>query len=279
MNGREMKMESINHEISFLNFDETLLEQKSLQQFPHQWIDFSDVLHSNGFCEPQSLLEIRKRLKAQPSGTIHFIGNGNYHYVSFLLLERMQIPFSLVLFDHHSDMMEDGGMMSCGSWVKHALQENRFLNKVLIIGVNETDYTTFISHPSSYQKVTMIPERKLQTTPINQIVNEIRSFLHNEKSIYISIDKDVLNKHEVMTTWDQGSMSIVQLLLILNHLANHYSILGMDVCGEYKANPSNLYDKESGELIRMNEIVNKMLLAFALENRLINNELIMTKLH
>ena len=35
---------------------------------------------------------------------IHFLDSGNYHYVTGIMTEQIKQGFSLILFDHHTDM-------------------------------------------------------------------------------------------------------------------------------------------------------------------------------
>lgn len=247
--------------ITLLNFDDSLKMQKVLQTYPHQWIDCSRIPGTNGFCDRQSLRMIRKKLREAGTSTLTFIGNGNYHYVTYLLLECIQIPFSLVLFDHHSDMNERGPLLSCGSWVTHAMLDLPSLQKVVILGVNREDARK--PQPFAPKPVLMIHEEKFIRTPLHLIVNAIHSFLKDEEAIYISIDKDVLEEKEVQTNWDQGSMSLVQMLYILEKLAKRFSILGMDVCGEYMKRSNDVLQVSSRYLVNMNEIVNRALVNFA----------------
>lgn len=247
--------------ITLLNFDESLKEQRILQKYPHQWIDCSMIPGTNGFCDRQSLRLIKKRLKETGTSTLTFIGNGNYHYVSYLLLQRIHIPFSLILFDHHSDMQDNGPLLSCGSWVTHAMLDHPFLQKVVILGVNLEDASK--PQPFSPKPVLLIHEEQFNRTPLHLIVNEIRSFLKNEEAIYISVDKDVLDGKEARTNWDQGSMSLVQMLYLLENLARHYHILAMDVCGEYMKRANDVLQVSTWYLVNMNEIVNRALVNFA----------------
>lgn len=260
-------MEDNERLITFLNFDHTLTKQKFLHQFPHHWIDCSDIPHTNGFCQPDSLQMIRDKLREQHASPLVLIGNGNYHYVTYLLMERIKEPFSLVLFDHHDDMKESEFLISCGSWVSYALKNVTILNKVCIIGVNEKHITQ--PNRNTNGRVKIITERKLNISPLNHILDEVQTFLKGEKNIYISIDKDVLYKKEAFTNWDQGSMTLVQLLFMLEFLSARFRIAGMDICGEYLLNGSNVFKAESREYIKMNEIVNGALIRFIydLQNR------------
>ncbi|WAA12738.1 arginase family protein [Fervidibacillus halotolerans] len=248
--------------ITLLNFDETLTHQLSLQKLPHEWIDFSDIHHKNGFCEETSLKKIRSRLQKRKVSKLSYIGSGNYHYVTYLFLERINRPFSLILFDHHSDLFDHGPLISCGSWVKYSLYHFHHLNKVVIIGVNEEDYHYFQNNPIFKEKIMMINEQKLYRTPLHILVNDIREHLKDEKRIYISVDKDVLNPSEAVTNWDQGSMSVVQMLYIIEKLLSHYSFIGMDVCGEFIKNIESEYKFVALDRVKMNEIVNVTLAGF-----------------
>jgi len=262
-------MEKANSGITFLNFDETLMEQKTLLKIPHHWIDLSDIKHTNGFCEWESYEEIKRRIDEKKTGSLVFIGNGNYHYVTSILLEKISKPFSLVLFDHHADMMTgDESLISCGSWVDYALKTNQNLRKVLIIGVNQKDFSLYSNnHPAP--DIFMIPEQKLLETPLRQIIQESRTFLKDETNLYISIDKDVLSNTESYTNWDHGKMSLVQMLFIIGQLSNFYNIFSIDVCGEYIGSWAHQFDSIEMEHIKMNEIVNWTIINFVEEIGLI----------
>lgn len=53
-----------------------------------------------------------------------------------------------------------------------------------------------------------------------------------KRDIYISIDKDVLSENEYKTNWDQGDMSVEELLDILKLICSIRNVIGIDVCGE-----------------------------------------------
>ena len=66
--------------------------------------------------------------------------------------------------------------------------------------------------------------------------------------VYISLDKDVLNKEEAVTDWSQGTMQLSQILCFLTDVKKSGAIfLGMDVCGEQKVSPEGFHlDEENG---------------------------------
>ena len=57
--------------------------------------------------------------------------------MSKLWTDRVQEPFTLIVFDHHPDMQPPrfGGILSCGGWVKEVLDNNKFIQNAIIIGV------------------------------------------------------------------------------------------------------------------------------------------------
>lgn len=49
-------------------------------------------------------------------------------------------PFELLVFDHHTDMQRPafGGILSCGGWIREALETNENLKHVILVGPPET---------------------------------------------------------------------------------------------------------------------------------------------
>ena len=117
--------------VSILNFDQVYQTQKFFHNIDYEWIEFSDIKNTNRYCEPQSLKIINERLKRRENKGIAFIGSGNYHYVTYLFMLEIQEPFTLILFDHHSDMIRPicKSFISCGSWVLEALEDIPMLKR------------------------------------------------------------------------------------------------------------------------------------------------------
>ncbi len=140
--------------LTFLNFGDTYLLQNKLHSYSHEDIDFTLLEHSNLYCESTSLMHIKRALNRRKKKGITFIGSGNYHYVSYLLLEEIDKPFTLILFDHHTDTnlkeVNEQSLISCGSWVSFSLQNNDKLKKVIIIGPSSL---TIHSNDCSYIEV------------------------------------------------------------------------------------------------------------------------------
>lgn len=241
--------------ISLLNFDNTLKKQSMLRKYPLEWIDFSDLEGCQGYCSIDSLRKIQTRLKKRRHRSITLIGNGNYHYVTYLLLSEIRQPFSLILFDHHTDLEQTGDtpLITCGSWVSIALKTLPLLNRVMIIGAHPFNQRLVTDIPD---KVTIISEKDLIRLSTTEIVGSILSLLP-DLPIYISVDKDVLNRDNAITNWDQGSMTLRQLLDVIRELKRTRRILGVDICGELPLSPVDFLSDNRVRHLKKNEIANK----------------------
>jgi len=237
------------HDLTLLNFDGTYPLQQKLAERADEWIDLENIPESNLFCAKSAMEEISSRLSSRKSRGITFIGNGNYHYVSYLLLSEIDRPFTLVLFDHHTDAkrsMQRAGMLSCGSWVAEAAATFGNMQHVVIVGAGAES----ISYPLEWQeKITLLPGAGDLQALLSAIPNE---------DVYISVDKDVLDRTFAVTNWDQGNMHLKELLVALQTLVRQKNVLGLDVCGELSITPVDVW-YHSAEL-RLNEQTNLAIL-------------------
>jgi hypothetical protein len=53
------------------------------------------------------------------------------------------------------------------------------------------------------------------------------------RSVYLTVDKDVLVREDAITNWDQGSMRLPYLLSIIKEISKRHTIAGADVTGDY----------------------------------------------
>ena len=162
-------------------------------------VDFSYLEGTNCYCDPESAGTIRQRIAELPLNELHCIGTGDYHYLSLFFLERISEPFTLILIDNHPDDQScafGDGLLSCGSWVAQARKLPLCRGSVWI-----REYA------------------------------DIGKLAGVEGSIYLSIDLDVLDPEYARTNWDQGTMSLEQLLEICVRAAGNHRLLGADICG------------------------------------------------
>ena len=66
------------------------------------WTELSDLSGCNCYCDAEASDRIRKEIQAFTGKGLHFIDSGNYHYMTRLWLEKLQIPFRLLVFDNQS---------------------------------------------------------------------------------------------------------------------------------------------------------------------------------
>ena len=243
------------------------LREKSAKSADIHWLDCTKIVGTDCYCDDDAvkainemidkaesrsntecngIIENRDSSKCHNSSAndiaeqpaIHFFDNGNYHYMSKLWTDRVQEPFSLVVFDHHPDMQPPrfGGILSCGGWVLEVLENNKFIQNVVIIGVADhladeiREELTQIGNPQILNKVTFIKESELgKEIPLSSFVHQ-RSGLSS--NIYLSIDKDALAPAFAATNWDQGSLTLDALKKFITEIAANHKILGIDICGE-----------------------------------------------
>lgn len=193
-------------------------------------IDCSDVSGSLYFCSDEAKEELTKRIESVPANALHYIDSGDYHYLSLLFLQKINQPFTLLLFDHHSDCMESafgGGLLTCGSWVLRSLSELSNLKKAILIGPADEDGTGTIL--KSDPRILWVEEDEFE----HQKEKLYKAL--SENPVYVSFDKDALRKKDANTDWSQGNMAVVDILNFLEKAQQlGVKFLGMDVCGEQK---------------------------------------------
>ena len=246
------------------NVGSVTVEEKQTQVI---WLDGKQISGTDCYCDDEAAAALRKQIDDAGIKTaegIHFFDNGNYHYMSKIWTDMVQEPFTLVVFDHHPDMQPPrfGDILSCGGWVKKVLDENKFIDNVVIIGV--ADHLVdeireeIASHPSGARNdnVFFIRESELEQTSYLTPQRRTAPTSH----LYISIDKDALSPSDALTNWDQGSLRLEHMKAIISEIAKGHRIIGVDICGE------RAYDFEGNEQYTVSQ-------ADALNNRT-NRELV-----
>lgn len=221
-------------EIVITNFSGIYKNQNFYKNYAEEeisWTELSDLSGCNCYCDAEASDRIRKEIQAFTGKGLHFIDSGNYHYMTRLWLEKLQIPFRLLVFDNHTDMQPPafGGLLSCGGWIAASLEELPLLQEVILVGPDEEAYTQV--EPDLQQKVLFLSREKLST----MTTEEKEGFFNNlseDLPLYVSVDKDVLCKGDASTTWSQGDMHLSELMSFLELVLERQNILGMDVCGE-----------------------------------------------
>lgn len=221
-------------ETVIMNFSGIYKNQNFYKNYAEEeifWTELSDLSGCNCYCDAEASDRIRKEIQAFTGKGLHFIDSGNYHYMTRLWLEKLQIPFRLLVFDNHTDMQPPafGGLLSCGGWIAASLEELPLLQEVILVGPDEEAYTQV--EPDLQQKVFFLSREKLSTMTAEEKVGFFNN-LSEDLPLYVSVDKDVLCKGDASTTWSQGDMHLSELMSFLELVLERQNILGMDVCGE-----------------------------------------------
>lgn len=258
-----------------------------------RWLDCTKIVGTDCYCDDDAIKEINELIDNAESNskiesdrnienrgnstnvpTIHFFDNGNYHYMSKLWTDRVQEPFTLIVFDHHPDMQPPrfGGILSCGGWVKEVLDNNKFIQNVIIIGVKDELVETVreelsqSGESSILEKVTFIRGSELSILS-SLICSDFVNVL--SPNLYISIDKDALSPTYAATNWDQGSLTLDALKNFITTLTAGRKILGIDICGERAHDFEGDEHHTVQEADKLNSELNRELVEFLQKIRLL----------
>lgn len=249
-----------------MDFSGIYEEQQFWKEKEAVWVNTRDIPGTNCYCDGDAMNEIRSRIRPYSGRGIHFIDSGNYHYMTRIWLEKISRPFNLLVFDNHTDMQPPafGGLLSCGGWIYDSLMEISLLKKVILIGPDEEAFSRV--EPEIREKVDFLSREKLLIMDEAEISDFVRAHV-GKNPLYISIDKDVLNKEEADTNWSQGDMKLETMLQCLEAAVSECAgmtdteqnvqeyilpgILGVDICGECDATEggnSELNDRANDRL-------------------------------
>jgi hypothetical protein len=235
------------------------------------YVTLTDISGTNCICDDYAYEEIKRRIPGQLQKSeieIRFFDNGNYHYMSKLLIDdlfengvypvNLKGGFNLVVFDHHPDMKwtSYGDILSCGSWVLNTLKDRPQLDKVYIVGADKGLISeVWEEHPEFQGKVFFLES-------VSELENHEGTF---SRPVYLSIDKDVLSGDALATNWDQGDMSLDVFKYSLGYLKDRLGdkILAVDVCGEVTPDDDRAFSKLG---IEASDMINCMIVDIFVTN-------------
>ena len=251
---RTLLNKTMNFDVAILNFSK-IYDQESFYRSDKSshFVDLSGISGTNCMCDDEAKKEILKGI-TDCSGSanegagssflpygLHYIDNGNYHYVSSIYLSRVKEPFSLIVLDHHPDMQRPMfDILSCGGWIVDVLGNNEFVRDVHIIGADK----------KLIDELPDADKAKVRFYDIEDVFGKEPdgslkvSLPDSSFPIYLSIDKDVIKKDELVTNWDQGEAEAMQVLELVRTLKARSAgtgsclnegslrLLGVDICGE-----------------------------------------------
>lgn len=182
-----------------------------------------------------------------------FAGSGDFHHVTPLLLARAAAaagkPVTLLHFDNHPDWARFAPGRHCGSWVGLAARLPG-VARVVSVGVTSPDVSArggdlslvaesrldlFAWKAPNGGDLLTVGDRTWPT--LGALGDEARLALLDgaipTRSVYVTIDKDVLEPGEATTNWDQGCASVAFLEAAVRRVARGRRIVGADVVGDW----------------------------------------------
>ena len=236
-------------------------------------LDFTTLSGTTGFCDDAAADEIRRHIADFPARGLHFLDNGNFHYLTHFWCEKISEDFALVVYDHHVDLRKPvfPGLMSCGSWIRDVLLRNSHCRAVLIIGpervqadIIERELQSLVAEDqpprsSAPARLYCFTEDDILDGRVARELPHLLDALH--LPVYISIDKDVLSRKVLRTNWDQGIMTEAEFRHELDRFTMDpkIHILGVDICGEPAYNACRRLLDDTRDL-RRSDGVNRRLL-------------------
>lgn len=259
----------LDKKILILNFDGSVASQEGLvSRYGAEVVDMTDLgPKARLWVDPSVAREISMRIPEQGRGRIAFLGSGDFHHVTEILLRRYDEPVSVIDFDLHQDWDGTSKLLHCGSWVARALDRTNIL-KCIILGASSRamrffslqagrleclkddriELYPYSSEPGVifFRRVppnisfeaerhplfTTIRWNELKSKDITEFFTHIVRRLPNKK-VYVTIDKDCMSAESAITNWDQGKMPLDHLLAILKVIKDNCDIVGMDITGDY----------------------------------------------
>jgi len=255
--------------VRIINFDDSIVKQKRLlEKFRPSVIDLQKI-------GPQARLWLSSRTKAEvenaltpdSSNAITFLGSGDFHHISSLLIGRFSRPLTVISFDFHPDWDIFPPKLGCGSWITNILNKPD-IDKVILLGASSIDISSPwiqagnlkslknnrveiypYSHEPTLTVFKKVPDnasikvergifcsrihwRQLKDMNLSDLFFELMKRIR-VKDTYVSIDKDCLKENHSLTNWESGFFELGQLLFLLKLIKDNLNIVGMDIAGDY----------------------------------------------
>lgn len=177
-----------------------------------------------------------------------FLGSGDFHHLSLILLARLNGPLDLVVLDNHPDNMRYPLGVHCGSWISRAVALPG-VRTAHVLGITSTDISArhawenrllplyrqklsywSVNRPASWFKLLGLGERHKNFSSADALINAFAPVLASMERVYLSMDKDVLSPQEARTNWDQGVFARRHVRAVAQGCSG--KLTGADITGE-----------------------------------------------
>ena len=255
--------------IRILDLDGSVTKQASLvARYNPEIIDLKEIgPRARFWMNKRTRSLIKERLSALPRARVTFTGSGDFHHISDILIEGIEGPITVIDFDFHPDWDVLLPFLNCGSWVSSILKRDN-VQKVIELGPSSEDLSTvwietcdldalkndrLEIYPYSHHRTKVFLKKvpanisiECDKGPFSSTIrwNELRGknapeFLRHvltrlpTENVYISIDKDCLTLEGALTNWEEGRLSLDDLLHMLHIIKEKTNIVGIDITGDY----------------------------------------------
>ena len=186
-----------------------------------------------------------------PPASIAFLGSGDYHHVSYLLIERLRRSLQVVVFDNHPDNMRYPFGIHCASWVGH-VSRLPFVSRVHVVGIASADVEGIhvienrlaplraakviywcVGRDLRWLRAAGVRASKSFASTAEMLATFSEALRASDEPIYLSIDKDVLAADVVRTNWDQGVMTLDELTAAIASFRPR--VIASDITGDASA--------------------------------------------
>ena len=259
----------LDKKIRILDLDGSVAKQNNLlARYDNEVIGLKDLGPlARHWCSRKTRSLIEGRISGSARNTITFIGSGDYHHISEILIDQFKEPISLICFDYHPDWTALPPRYGCGSWVTEVLKKKN-VRKAVLFGASSEDLSSFNIQSGS---LGAFKDDRLEIFPFAHEPSRVflRKIWRNSsiksrkgvfsdrifwtqikegdmaglfeaalkrvptKEVYVSIDKDCLKNDYALTNWEEGVFSLEQLLSLLALIKKNKRIIGLDITGDY----------------------------------------------
>ncbi|MBF0485863.1 MAG: hypothetical protein HQL16_05040 [Candidatus Omnitrophica bacterium] len=260
----------LSDKIRILNFDDTVATQKALVTRYHPVISDLRALGPGVrlWSNAANARKVSAAFAPEFKNAVTFLGSGDFHHISSLLMDQFEEPVTLIVFDHHPDWDVLPPRLGCGSWVSRTLKRPN-VKKVVLLGVSSNDISSYSIQTGNLKalassRVEIYPYQHratstfLKKVPADNVSVKVRNkFLRSRiewqelqgrnleqffgellkrlptKKVYVSLDKDCLGAYWSRTNWEEGFFKFPEVLLLLKLIRKNLDIAGMDITGDY----------------------------------------------
>ncbi len=255
--------------VRVLNFDDSVVRQnKLIERFKPSITDLTDIAgRCRLYSSEKTAREVSARIDRSPKDSITFLGSGDFHHITSLILDNFNEDISVISFDDHPDWDILPPEICCGSWVTRVLNRKN-IKKVILVGPSSGDISPTLFRMGNYDslkddRLEIYPYQHKPTKvffkkiPENISIDVKRGFFYDEihwqelktkniaefflhilhrlptKKVYVTIDKDCLKAPYSLTNWAAGHLDLEELLLMLKFIKENTEIVGLDITGDH----------------------------------------------